>query len=377
MSQSRPRTGAPQRRPAQPAARPSQSQARRPAQPQRGPGRSYRSATGTGGGFKADLVKVVVGGVIVAVLALLLQNIWPDGFPVGNNQNFSGTAAAITEIHSSGPVRLNEIMSANSRTITNEKNESSDWFEVINVSDKPVNLAGYEVAKTANATNVFTFPDMTLQPKECALIFADSKLRNTAGEELHAPFRISSAGDTLMLFNAAGTAVDTVNVPRLNSDAAYIRKSTDVWEVGTAVTPEMENTQENAELLTQTVADSPVLVMEISAAGQHSIADENGEYADYIILKNVSSSPVDMSGWYISDNERDIRKWRFPAITIEAGETITVFASGKDRSAEKDKLHTNFGLSSEGEIVVLSDPKGRRMDRVDYGLMKRDAVWSR
>ena len=367
----RPRTAQP---------RPQQGYAqRRPAQPTRvGAPASVNDAVNVGTRrFRSDIIKVIGGGVAAVLLALLLQFAWPDGFPVSSSQKVTGAVKQINEIYSSGPLRINEIMTANRYTLLNSDGESADWIEIANVSDGKVDLGGWELSKTANSAAVFTFPSMTLAPNECVLVCADSRLRETAGEELHAPFRISSGGDTLMLFNATGTAVDTVNIPALNRDESYVRKSTTDWEKSSTPTPGLENTEAAyAQMKTDSV-DSPIVLTEIMPSNAKSLMDENGQYNDYIKLCNRSNVAVSLSGWYLSDDDVNPRKWRFPDVTMEPGETLTVFASGLDKKEDSKHLHTNFGLSSEGEQVILSDAHGRRMSSTSFGLLKADTAWVR
>ena len=42
----------------------------------------------------------------------------------------------------------------------------------------------------------------------CAVVLADNTLQEEAGGELHAPFKLSSSSDVMMLFNDADVAVD-------------------------------------------------------------------------------------------------------------------------------------------------------------------------
>ena len=70
-----------------------------------------------------------------------------------------------------------------------------------------------------------------------------------------------------------------------------------------------------------------------------------------------------------------MRKWRFPDVTLGAGETLIVFASGFDRS--EGTLHTSFRLSSEGETVILADKNGRVMDRMSYDLCQKNQSFTR
>ena len=142
-------------------------------------------------------------------------------------------------------------------------------------------------------------------------------------------------------------------------------------------TPGMLNSEENYRALNEPRSDSPVIVTELMSTNSATLADENGQYYDYIELYNRSGEAVNLSGWYLSDDSARARKWRFPDVTLQAGEYLVVFASGLDRKDDPAHLHTSFSLSSEGEEVVLSDVNGREMDSVQFDLLQRDVAWSR
>lgn len=320
---------------------------------------------------------LMTGGLVAILLAFGLQSIWPNGFPLDRRSDSGSTQnASIIEVRSNGPIRINEVMTSNSNTLSVADGTSPDWIEVMNVSKNAVQLGGYSLSKTTNSAQVFTFPEMTLESGECVLVYADSKLRDTAGEALHAPFRMSSAGDTLMLFNSNGTAIDTVNIPAVARDSSYARTSASSWEITTMVTPGLDNTQENYQALHQKVENSPVVLSEIMASNASTIRAADGMYYDYIEIMNRSAQAVDLAGWYLSDDETSLRKWSLPSITINPGETLIVFASGLDDKSDVSQLHTNFRLSSEGETVVLCNAEGRIMDMTSYSLLKRDVAWS-
>lgn len=332
----------------------------------------------SGSGPKGDLIKILIGGAIACVLALLLQGAWPNGFPLVEHQA-SDTGVVlemVSEIYSPGPVRLNEIVTSNRRTLVLDNEASPDWIEVANISATPVNIGGYTLSKAADDARVFTFPEITLDAGECILVYADSRLRETAGEDLHAPYRLSSAGDTLMLFNAGGTAIDTVNIPALEGDQAYARRDTSLWETYSPATPGAENSDAGYQSLQTPMANSPVVLSELMTTNANTYPDENSQYSDYIELHNVSGETVELTGWYLSDDVENPRKWKFPELQLGAGEYLVVHASKLDRKDDPAHLHTNFALSSEGEEVLLVNPQGRIADRVKVDLLKADKAWS-
>ena len=354
----------------------------RPGMPQNRPAsvRPRAAAPVSGGnllpkGFM-PLVGVCVG---ILVLGLVLQGLMPDGFALVKEKSASPRSTQmVTEIHSHGPVRINEIMTSNGGVLTDENGESSDWIEVSNISQSPVNLKGYVLARNSKAGNVFMFPDMTLEPQQSVIVFADSHLSQEAGKELHAPFRLSSSGDVLMLFNQADVAIDTVNIPALAENTVYARTDAETWAVSDMPTPGRMNTEEDYRALTTVSGNSPVVLAEIVSTGGTYGPDENGVCHDYVILRNTSGTDVDMSGWYLSDTQQIARMWRFPdGVTIPAGGSLLVHCSGLSRTDNPAHLHTNFKLSSEGEQVILSDASGQPADMTAFDLLKPGTAWVR
>lgn len=331
-----------------------------------------------GGKLLRDFWKLAIVGALAIALGLGLQIMMPDGFPLNTSEVAGKDATAISEIHSSGSLRINEIMSSNGGVFMDESGATPDWIEIANVGNAPVNLEGYKLAKSANAGNVFTFPSQTLQPGECVIVIADSRSRETAGQEYHAPFRLSSVGDTLMLFNASDVAIDTVNIPALSSNAAYVRQDTKSWIVDTKCTPGLLNTEENYRSLTTVSQSGSVQITEAVSSNTRYAADENGVFHDYIILKNTSTETVDLSGWYLSDTIQMPRMWRIPnGVSLAGGEKLIIYCSGLNRTEDLSHLHTSFKLSSEGEQVVLSNADGQPLDMMDFGLLKTDTAYIR
>ncbi len=72
---------------------------------------------------------------------------------------------------------INEIMSSNSKTITDEDGSFEDWIELYNYGDTPVNLHQFGLSDNANNRFKWTFPEIMLPPQEFLLVFASDKDR--------------------------------------------------------------------------------------------------------------------------------------------------------------------------------------------------------
>nr|HOD83865.1 lamin tail domain-containing protein [Phycisphaerae bacterium] len=127
------------------------------------------------------------------------------------------------------------------------------------------------------------------------------------------------------------------------------------------------------------LADGPV-ISEFMASNDDTLADEDGDHCDWIELYNPAASPISLEGWYLTDDADELTKWAFPAVTIQPGQYLVVFASDKDRRDVASPLHTNFKLDAGGEYLALVEPDGAsiasqfapeypdQLEDVSYGL---------
>ncbi|MCC5841608.1 MAG: CotH kinase family protein [Opitutales bacterium] len=68
------------------------------------------------------------------------------------------------------------------------------------------------------------------------------------------------------------------------------------------------------------------------ASNGSTLADEDGDFEDWIELYNAGTEAVDLGGWGLSDNAGSPFKWTFPdGWVLGTGEYLLVWASGKDR----------------------------------------------
>ena len=105
-------------------------------------------------------------------------------------------------------------------------------------------------------------------------------------------------------------------------------------------------------------ADDNVIITEFMASNTRTLADENGDYSDWIELYNAGTNAVNLGGWYLTDTPSDLTQWQFPATNINVDAFLIVFASGKNRRIPGLPLHTSFGLAAKGEYVALVKPDG-------------------
>ncbi|MCP4194093.1 MAG: hypothetical protein GY768_26080 [Planctomycetaceae bacterium] len=101
-----------------------------------------------------------------------------------------------------------------------------------------------------------------------------------------------------------------------------------------------------------------VVISEFMAENEATWVDQDGDYSDWVEVRNTGDSSIDLQGWYLTDAADNPTKWQFPKQRLDSGEQLVVFASGKDRRGVGQELHTNFKLSSNGEYLGLMRPGG-------------------
>src|SRR5262245_42420543 len=103
------------------------------------------------------------------------------------------------------------------------------------------------------------------------------------------------------------------------------------------------------------------VISEFMAINERTLADEHGEYPDWIEIYNPGPGTLDLRDWALSDDPSRPLKWRFPAVSVVQNAYLVVFASQKNRINPAGKLHTNFKLSGDGEFLGLFDPQGEQV----------------
>lgn len=111
------------------------------------------------------------------------------------------------------------------------------------------------------------------------------------------------------------------------------------------------------------VRGQDIVINEIVSNNLSGLQDEDGDFSDWIELYNNGDDPVDLSGYFISDNASNPYKWMFPEIEIPPQSFLLLFASGKDR-LDIEELHTNFKIEAEGEDLLISNSEGILVDHM-------------
>ena len=258
-------------------------------------------------------------------------------------------------------IKISELMVKNDATLLDSDGEFSDWFELVNTSDSPVSLAGWRVSDSEDKSG-WSFPDVTIDAGGYLLVFASSK--ESAGTELHASFSLSE-DETLYLYAPENYLADSAPNVSTMADHSSVRRADGSFEDCIWPTPGYSNDAEGYELFCAAhTATSPLVINEVMVYNDSYNRQPDGEYYDWVELKNVSEEPIMLAEYYLSDDRDNPMLWRLPERYLDPGALLVVHCSGNSDLSTSDTVHSNFSLNSTSERLYLTSAAQQRV--TDY-----------
>ncbi|MGF1644289.1 MAG: CotH kinase family protein, partial [Thiotrichales bacterium] len=265
-----------------------------------------------------------------------------------------------------------------------------EFLEFYNAESTAVDLSGYALTQGV----AFTFPSgASVAPGAYFIVAADGSKYQAPGRTVFqwSSGQLDNGGETITLADAEGRIVASVTY----DDAAPWPTAPD----GNGPSLELINLAgDNADAgnwrASANNGGSPgaasgagggyeppppaVVINEILASNATVLADpDDGVYGDWIELHNTSNLPVNVGGFYLSDDPAgNPAKWRIPdGTTIAPLGFLLIWADDGDKLGQA--LHTNFKLSQSGEAVSLADTTGRIIDSRVFGQQTTDISYGR
>jgi hypothetical protein len=218
------------------------------------------------------------------------------------------------------------------------------------LSVSPAVTTAYELVATNDGGTATARTTVTVNPPPVINGFTASRPHTGAGE----PVTLSWSATHGQTFSIA---------PGIGDVTASTSDGSGSVEVSPAATTTYTLTVANAFGSTSANAAVHVVqpaahlvISEFMADNESTIADDDGAFTDWIEIFNPTASPVNLSGWFLTDEPNDPRKWAFPDVTLAPGAFLLVRASGNDRANPAGPLHTNFRLDKDGDYLALVGP---------------------
>lgn len=121
-----------------------------------------------------------------------------------------------------------------------------------------------------------------------------------------------------------------------------------------------------------------LVINELMADNKTIIADEYGEYDDWVELYNAGTGQIFLGDKYVTDDQQNPLKWKLPNIWIQSGEFLLFWAD--DDEEDQGDMHLSFKLSKDGEYFGVYDIIGLEsvlLDGVFFGKQEEDISFGR
>ncbi len=278
----------------------------------------------------------------------------------GFNASFSVHITVVLPATANTNITISEFMAKNTFTLADEDGTFSDWIEIHNAGTCPVNLNNWSLTDKASQLTEWRFPNTNIAAGQFLVVWASGKDRRTPGAPLHTNFKCDDAGEYLALVQPDGVTIATQFSPQFLpqvADISYgLASDTQTYTYLAQPTPGGPNSV-STNFNTGSCATN-IIISEFMAKNTSTLADEDGDFSDWIEIHNGSACPLNLNNWCLTDDATQLAKWRFPSTNLPSGQFLVVFASNKNRRVPGAPLHTNFKMADQGEYLALVRPDG-------------------
>lgn len=243
-------------------------------------------------------------------------------------------------------VVFNEIQTANRSAITGADGTFCDWIEFYNPSDTPAILDGCYLSDDPTDPYQWQIPSLTVAPKGYAVV--------TCGDGSGAPFGLSKKGCSLTLTGPVGNLIAELSCPALAEDNVWQRTEDGSYIETDLFSPGYENSQAGYDaFIASRGVPGPLAISEIMPANDRYLVQSDGEYYDWVELKNISDRPIDLADFMISDDSSMLERFTLPSQILEPGQLVVIILSG-DTTLTGKYIHAPFSLNRNESWFYIS-----------------------
>lgn len=259
-------------------------------------------------------------------------------------------------------ILINELMSSNSFTITDEDGDYPDWIELYNPQPEAIDLTGYGISDEPSVPFKWVMPSVNIAAYGYLLIFADDKNR-----DLHTNFKLSSDGETLVITNPLETTIDQVDFGKIGPDISYGRQpdGSGQWFFFQEATPNGSNTTQGYSGTTTEPLVSP----------------PGGFYSSSVTVNITAGSTNDKIYYTLDGSEPDETSPLYIVPILinppnNTGKVLRVKAFSTGLIPSKTLTNTYFiNLSSTLPVISLSTDPYNLFD-YNYGIYADGPGWT-
>ena len=266
-------------------------------------------------------------------------------------------------------VVISEVMTANECTALDPEGNVCDWIELWNNGNTTVELTGAYLSDDPLDAFKWQIPQLTLQADERVVI----RCAGADAEEDEATFALPRSGCTVVLTGTMGNTICQADVPQLNRDNSWALQADGAYKACPEATPGFENDADGYSRWLEMInpADIQVVFSEVMTANFSTVTNAAGQLCDWFELKNIGSTPADLSGCFLSDDPDQRSQYRISNLVIQPGDTALILCGGSGAAPGE----ATFSLKKSGCSLTLTGPAGNVLTRLDVPALEDDRSW--
>lgn len=302
-----------------------------------------RENTGFGLGAKGDSVflfhRPAAGGALLDGVSFGLQT--PD-FSIGRFPNGSGTWA-LTEPSPAAPnsaAGLGSISSLRVNEWMADPSGGSDWFEICNTGNQPVALGGLFLTDDLAVRTQSLIPPLSFigNGANAFIQFLADGSPNSGAD--HTTFNLKKSGEAVAIYSAAQVLIDAVHFGAQQTGVSEGR-----FPDGSA----------NVVAFNQTASPAGSNFLPVPAIVVNELlAHTDPPFEDAIEFHNAGVTAVNIGGWYLSNTQEDLKKYRIANGTILPAGGFKVFFESQFNPTNGSSIPFTFN-SAHGDAAYLSE----------------------
>ncbi len=234
----------------------------------------------------------------------------------------------------------------------------ADWIELYNPNAEDVTVTGFFLSDREDKPDKAAFPELTIPANGYAAI--------SCGGEDGLDIRLSSAGETVRMYDAALNPIDAVSVPALLSGQSWAKNRNGIFGYCGKPTPGAANDDHFIGIEQTRAADAsePLRLNEVLFRNIYSVIDQYGDNSDFVEFLNCGAEAVHLSEYWLSDDFFEPLKWNCPDVVLEPGEYRLIFLSG--RESVETELHAPFSVSDSDSGLMLYHAATRTVQMIPW-----------
>ena len=249
---------------------------------------------------------------------------------------------------------ITEILPNNKGYFKDSFGNYSGYIEITNISNDPVSLKGYTISNTESIPYRWALPDIVLGKNEIVVLYTSNK--NSYEEEYHTNFKLDNTDGAVML-SYKNKIVEKVEY-QVTNGLAYIKEKGKFYE-SNMISPGYLNTSSGISEIEKKyyVRNTGLIINEVMNSNYSYLAQNGGNYYDWIELYNNSKETVNLKDYYITTTTNKPTMFNLPDVELKSGSYYIIMASGDTNLSNNSYKHTNFKLSESEGLFLYKDKK--------------------